>query len=473
MFKNTILLPVPASTETAPEPATVVTTNLEHIDDDLRVQNASREFDDAFADFHQRGDQPSYQAMRTLYSAGMALLDALNAAEELTVRGERLIRQALSDARGQQQIEMRLEADTALTKLRHLDIACGRYSAATPGLNRFPPLFAALETYILALRAHPRYRLSNGAWTVENALHVEARDKLDAASRTTRLNKFRGAENAYRNKSTTPIKLLKIGQNYRSSASDWAEFRAMFETGVLAYACNDGGPAAGAQNGLLRAEDYATSLDTVQQLHAHRSIPAADLLAIRRYCGNSAELNRILRENDKNAVLAHGPYIRLVVSALNQLPQCLDHTILHRGVRLNAGQILSAGLFAGNRLTTRTFTNCSASSASAYCTLTDQYNVQITVQGGRARLPGAVALGNASGDDAIYGIGNTFDITGVRYLEGEGSKEYPRLNVTMEWVDMSKVRLDGRFRNVEGEIAVAESEHSDEDSSLLSLAELK
>lgn len=471
MFKNTILLPVPATNDPAPAPETVVAANLEHIDDDLRVQTACGEFDRAFALFHGLGDQPSYQAMRGLYNAGLVLLDALNAAEELTVRGERLIRQALADARARQQIEMRLEADTALTKLRHLDIACSRYLTAVPGLNRFPALFAALETYILSLRALPRLRDADGDSTVENALHVEVRDLLDAASRTTRLNKFRGAENAYWNKSTTPTKLLKIGQDYRSRAEDWTAFRTLFESGALMCAPSADGPV---QCGQQLFEDYSNSLKKMQQeLHLHRSIPVTDLIAVRAYADNSSALNKVLRENDKGTVLAYAPFIKLMVSALAQLPESPLQGELHRGVRLSASQIVSAGLFAGNRLTTRVFTNCSTSDRSGYSTLTDKYNVQITVQGGRARLPGPVSVGNVSGEEAIYGIGNTFDITGVRYLEGEGSKEYPRLNVTMTWVDMSKVRVDGRFRNQNAQPQETVEVLSMEEIEALSLAELK
>lgn len=450
MFKNVILRPPPSVSQQTGANGVAGNASLEHIDDDFRVQDACRDLDFAFSQFHGLGDQPSYQALRVLYGAALELRDALMAAEAFSSRAGRVTRTALTEARDQLKVAMRLEPDSALTKLRHLDLACARYAAHPPGLNRFPPLFAALEAYVFALREQPQ--LSNAAQRgSEKQAHLDARAQLDAPSRTARLNKFRSSENSYWNKSTTPVKLLKIGTDYRSTPEDHAAFRQLFESGTLLRGQAACKPPQECQ--ALWAH-YSKSLASLQQeQRLQPTMPLTDLIALQAYDSSFAELNQALRDNERAGILRLAPYIKSLISALNHLPQCPETADLRRGMRLDAPAIIAAGLFAGNRWSTRSFMSCSVGGNSSYNNTPEKYNVQLRILGGHARLTGAAATAATTAtvgveeSQAMYKPGSAFDVVAVDYLEGQGSKEYPRLDVTMQWVDMSRVRVDGRFRN--------------------------
>jgi hypothetical protein len=422
-----------------------IASNLDHLDTDYGVRIASNDFTQAFFRYHGLGDQPSFDALEKLHRAGLALREALQSAEERAGRNARTVQSALLLAASRRDRHMAHAgiARTPPVMLEQLDAACDVFQASEPDLNRFVPLFSAIMSYFQALREQPQY--FSDAPGRERILHELARGGLDAPLQDARLRKFRAAENAFWSQGHSAFNTLRILPDFRSTSADQDEFEDLFKSGALLRSRHRHHKPDDCRALFERHRDSLAELKKRGTPVSH--LPLMDMLALRTYSINHQEINQVLRDNDREKIGALAPYIKLVVSGLNRIPAGVSGTPLRRGMRLDADALVRAGFFKGNRVTMRDFTSASAPGAPSWCRSDEHYNVQLYYAGGPARQMLDIAADEHMKQGATYGMVQTFDVVGADYREGKGSKEYPRIDVRLQWVDMSRVRADGRYKN--------------------------
>lgn len=300
-------------------------------------------------------------------------------------------------------------------------------------MRALPALRAALNDYHRQIEDCfvPGSRFS------ESAVHERNRAELDQPARAALLQRLAQRTHAAWHSDANVYQLLGIKPDYQASEADAAAFEQVFKQGRL---IRTGGKYASATECLDLFDLYAKHMRAAQRDgDVPPDIPLAELIALRTYSVSSNELNQALREGDSKTVREFAPMIKLLVSALNRLPDCGSNTrqskkILFRGIKLTANQLIESGYVKGNKLVIPSFASCATSGSTQY-TQHEHFNVQLEIEQRDAKLIDNTSLYKGREDEALFKPMSCFEVLSVRYDENSPDPNYPYVTIKLRQID--------------------------------------
>lgn len=410
------------------------------IDDDWELSDRHDALLTALAAYRAIGlEQPTHAALNHLRSTVTAIARQL--LEGAEYEGEpgsaQVVQQAFAGAAAEL-AEERESFDTGMpAALAHVNHLCDRMQGADLAtmLGDLPVLKASLEQYSDDV-AHRCNRHAD-----DFMVHERNRAALELPAHDALLQRLAQKNRALWQSDANIYQLLKIKPDYRSTATDAADFEKTFKQGRLV---RTNGRYVPPNECLELYKLYASDMQRKQrECHIPTNMPMAELLALRTYTVSSNELNQALRDGDTRTLLEFAPMLKLVISGLNRLPTLRQHKTIYRGMNLTAEQLIESGYIKGNKLFNPAFTSCATNCNTSHTTM-EKFNVQLEIEQRDAKLIDPLSLYSGFEDEALFKPMTCFEVVAVHYADPTPDPQRPQVRVKLRQIDPDDMWLSAR-----------------------------